>query len=300
MRLLLSLGLMAVAGAFGCRKSPERHLVEHVRVELVGDASAHGLDGADLEALFHEKLGAHGGFEVGTAPPRAERPSISLELAVAEPRPAMREDASPLDVEVAVAVAARTRPDKRRYDVEARSESRAGGDGLEARKDASRRALSKALEEAIARLHFRLLAAKRNDRELLADLAANDGRIRDAAIRELAERKNPGAADALIERLASDDVDEVREAIGMLVELRETRAVPAIIDVARARHPSFVREVIFALSAIGGDEAEAYLYTVAQGHDQPAVREAAQEALDELSLRKKDRAERPRREENGP
>ena len=34
----------------------------------------------------------------------------------------------------------------------------------------------------------------------------------------------------------------------------------------------------------------AYLYTMAQGHDEPALRDAAQRALDEVELRRKNAA----------
>jgi hypothetical protein len=48
------------------------------------------------------------------------------------------------------------------------------------------------------------------------------------------------------------------------------------------------REIVFALSAIGGDEAEAYLDVVASGHDDPLLRASAEKALGEL----RDRAKR--------
>ena len=100
---------------------------------------------------------------------------------------------------------------------------------------------------------------------------------------------------ALLDKLKGDDADDVRRAIGGLVELKDPRAVPALIDLARAKDMVFLREIIFALGQIGGDEAEAYLYTVAQGHDQPAIRDVAQKALDEMSARKA-RTEKPKKE----
>ena len=63
--------------------------------------------------------------------------------------------------------------------------------------------------------------------------------------------------------------------------MKERRAVPDLIDLSRGKDLGFLREIIYALGALGGEEATAYLYTVAQGHDQPAIQEAAQQALDE-------------------
>ena len=57
----------------------------------------------------------------------------------------------------------------------------------------------------------------------------------------------------------------------------------ALIELARAKDASFLRELLFALAAIGGErEPRPGLFTVAQGHDQEPVRLAAQQALDEL------------------
>src|SRR5262249_11978653 len=102
------------------------------------------------------------------------------------------------------------------------------------------------------------------------------------AIRSLSARKNPAVEQALVEKLRGNDPEGVRRAIGGLVELKSPSSVPALIELARGKDSGFLREIIFALGSIGGEEAEAYLYTAAQGHDQPAVRAAAQQALDEL------------------
>ena len=63
--------------------------------------------------------------------------------------------------------------------------------------------------------------------------------------------------------------------------------MPGLIDLGRAKEASFLREIVYALGAIGGEEAEAYLFTMAQGHDEPVIRASAQQALDELKSREK-------------
>jgi len=85
-----------------------------------------------------------------------------------------------------------------------------------------------------------------------------------------------------VEELRGDDPLEVRRAIGGLVELQAREAVPELIEISRGKDPGFLRELVYALGAIGGDEAQAYLYTMSQGHDQPAVRDAARQALEEM------------------
>jgi HEAT repeat protein len=48
----------------------------------------------------------------------------------------------------------------------------------------------------------------------------------------------------------------------------------------------FQREVVFAVGAIGGDDAEAYLDLVASGSDDPLLRASAAQALLELRQKK--------------
>jgi hypothetical protein len=71
------------------------------------------------------------------------------------------------------------------------------------------------------------------------------------------------------------------------VEMRARGAIPALIDLTKGHDAGFLQEVVFAIGEIGGAEAEAYLYTVAQGHDLPAVQAAAQQALDTLYASRK-------------
>src|SRR6266849_5936586 len=92
------------------------------------------------------------------------------------------------------------------------------------------------------------------------------------------ESEDPQSRRSAMRLALSSALDQVTG----LAHLKNAGAVPSLIDLAKGKDPSFVREIIFALGEIGGDEAEAYLYTVAEGHDQPAVRAAAQKALDEL------------------
>jgi HEAT repeat protein len=63
-------------------------------------------------------------------------------------------------------------------------------------------------------------------------------------------------------------------------------AVPPLIEAARGKDATFEREVVFALGEIGGDEAEAYLFTLAQGHDDPIVRASAERALEDLKQKR--------------
>jgi HEAT repeat protein len=110
--------------------------------------------------------------------------------------------------------------------------------------------------------------------------------VRELAIAVLAERRDPAVVPALLGRLQSEDVTVVRRTIGQLVEIGDDRASIALIDLSRGKDLGFQRELLFALGSLGGEEAEAYLFTVAQGHDQPAIRAVAAQALEELKNRR--------------
>lgn len=174
-----------------------------------------------------------------------------------------------------------------RYEVVGLGEIRLQAESQEARRKALREALEAALRQVSESAVMQLTALERDNAGLVQDLQATDARIREFALRTLAERKHPAAAPLLIEQLKSTDPDTVRRAIGSLVEMRAASAVPALIDLSRGKEVGFLQEIVFALGEIGGSEAEAYLYTVAQGHDQPAIQAAAQQALDTLYASRK-------------
>ncbi|MFY2559728.1 HEAT repeat domain-containing protein [Corallococcus terminator] len=156
------------------------------------------------------------------------------------------------------------------------------------RQAAMRTALEAVLRQVTDSAALQLAALERTDEVLVQELHADDPRIREFALRTLAERQHPAAAPLLIDRLTeSNDGDILRKTIGALVEMKARVAVPALIDLARGRDNGFVQELVFAVGEIGGPEAEAYLYTVAQGHDAPAVQAAAQQALETLYASRK-------------
>jgi HEAT repeat protein len=179
-----------------------------------------------------------------------------------------------------------------RYEVTALGEVRVAGETAEARQEALRGALEDVLRQVAETAALQLAALERADDALVKDLRAEDSRVRDFALRVLAERQHPAAAPLLVEQLKAGDMDTVRRAIGSLVEMRARSAVPALIELARGKEDGFLQELVFAVGEIGGAEAEAYLFTVAQGHDEPAIQAAARQALDTLyASRKHDASE---------
>ncbi len=155
-----------------------------------------------------------------------------------------------------------------------------------ARVKAFRAALDAALDEAAAQLLVLIDAAGKSDEALIADLKSPDGGIRDAAVRQLADRNNPAAVPSLIERLNDPDRQVVLRAMGALEELHDQRAVRPLIDLTERQDPAFVAQILYVIGAIGGTDAEAFLYTLQNGSPDAQVRVAAGEAAAELRRRR--------------
>lgn len=157
-----------------------------------------------------------------------------------------------------------------------------GPDGVRgAARDAAAACMAQAVKSAAVVLDSR----GRSDADLVAQLASKDAVEAEWAAALLAERKNPAALQPLIRLLETSDLVGARWAMRWLIALRDPRAGPALIEASRAKDDTFQREVVFALGELGGDDAEAYLYTVAQGHDLPLMRQSATRALEELRAR---------------
>jgi hypothetical protein len=166
------------------------------------------------------------------------------------------------------------------------------GPGIDAqsRGAAFESALGGAMREAATSLVWQMEARKKQDADLLRDLASPDARLRDYAIRALADRRNPAAVPYLIARLDDDSILMVRRAMGALVAIGDRRAVRPLIELTRRRPPQLVAEIIYALASLGGPEVEAFLYTLESGAPDEEVRRAATEAFDDLRKKREQNA----------
>jgi hypothetical protein len=274
-----------------CRSQAPRYPVEEIRLsgETLTDNSQLALGEAQVQELFSKALKSSKRFDLmEDGRPREVRPwRMTLELPFT--REVLKDDGKHTYAEVGATLVLERFGGElpERYEVVGLGEVRVEADTPEARRKALITALEAAMKQVSESAVLQLTALDRDNAGLLQDLQTTDPRIREFALRTLAERRHPAAAPLLIEQLKSSDADTVRRAIGALVEMRAPNAVPALIDLARGKEVGFLQEIVFALGEIGGTEAEAYLYTVAQGHDQPAIQEAAQQALDTLYASRK-------------
>ncbi|MFL5310672.1 MAG: HEAT repeat domain-containing protein [Myxococcales bacterium] len=150
-------------------------------------------------------------------------------------------------------------------------------------------ALRGALDDAARGLAWQLESRRKTDDELSRDLGDTDARVRDYAIRALADRRSPAVVPQLIARLEDDNPAVALRAVGALVAIGDRRAVEPLIEMTRKRPPQLVAQVLYALASLGGPTAEAFLYTLESGAPDDEVRHAATDALAELR-RKRDEA----------
>ena len=247
-----------------------------------------GLSASEVTAQLRTALEGSGYFHLladGEQPPEdAVVSSMSLELPFTRESKKDGREGTFAEVGANLSIRRRVKKETLRYEVVGLGEVRIQNDADRSR--AMKAALTSALHQVAQSAHLQLAALDKSDHELIKDLKDPDASTREFAIRVLAERKNPAVVDVLIDRLkTSTDADQLRRAMGTLAEMRVQKAVNPLIDLTRGKDPEFVREVVFAIAQIGGDEAMAYLFTVAQGHENPALRDAAQKALDELEHR---------------
>ncbi|HEX8702049.1 MAG TPA: HEAT repeat domain-containing protein [Myxococcaceae bacterium] len=274
-----------------CRSQAPRYPVEEVRLsgETLTNNSQLGMGEEQVRAVFSKALKDSKRFDLlEEGRPRDVRPwRLTLELPFT--REVLKDEGRHTYAEVGATLVLErfggNLPES--YEVVGLGEIKVEADSPDARRKALHTALDAAMRQVAESAVMQLSALDRDNPGLLQDLQSTDPRVREFALRTLAERGHPAAAPLLIEQLKSNDADTVRRAIGSLVEMRAPAAVPALIDLSRGKEVGFLQEIVFALGEIGGAEAEAYLYTVAQGHDQPAIQAAAQQALDTLYASRK-------------
>jgi hypothetical protein len=162
----------------------------------------------------------------------------------------------------------------------------------EARRAAFDAALAAALDDAATALREQVEAHGKSDTQLVADLTARDVRVRDYAIRVLADRRSPAAVPVLIDRLQDENPEIVKRAAGALTAIGDRRAVAPMIDLTRRRGGDQVGPLLYAIASLGGGEAEAFLFTLESGSPDAEVRRAARGAYAELVHRKQEEARR--------
>jgi HEAT repeat protein len=278
-RLLLALALASLAA---CSRGPGSLHIRSVRVAdgaVTPALREAGIDEATIDDAGHAGLrGAGFAMGDGSRPHVAEVSVASVRLA-----PPNASGGAPR-IEIAVELALTPAQ---------------GGEGITVRETgtaaaplsegdpaaASRAALVQAARRAADALMLAFAEEGKSLEALVADLESKDPRVRDHAVRVLADRRAVSAVPALVARLKDDDPRIVQRAVGALAQIGDERAVGPLIDLSRNGDGPTAARVARLIGDIGGAEAEGYLLTLEAGHPDPRVRKAAREALGEMRAR---------------
>jgi len=125
-------------------------------------------------------------------------------------------------------------------------------------------------------------AREKSNAALMADLAGDDRAKRVAALRQLGRRRAGEALDSIQLLLDDPHQDVVLAAVGALTNLRDPRATSVLVASTRGRSSQYLGHVVSALKVLGGYEAEAFLDTLASGHEDAELRARARDALQSL------------------
>jgi hypothetical protein len=222
-------------------------------------------------------------LQAGQGAPKGAAPWI-VRLAAGLTTPELDQEPS---ISVSVVLELRQKGVPEAWEVRGRRTAGSPGHDVEALQAAAREALDAAVAQAVREARALIELAGYKDDAVAQKLSDSDEAVVRAAVRVLARRHDRRALEPLVARLtATDDLTEIRETMGLLIELGDPHAATALIDASRAKDNVVQREIVFALGALGGDEAEAYLDAVATGHDDPLVRASAEQALTELRERR--------------
>lgn len=275
--------LFLLVVGLSCSKTSKPY-VDRLSIDEFEGRTILGLSVEQLEARLRRTLESKRFVMMtsGDVLPEGVKPwRLTLAVNIIEPDP----EEGPIG-RVEAALSLNQRGGDESFEVHAHDMKTASSNQVEDIQEATRVALESVLVQLVAESRALIELRDATASVLIEKLSNAQRPVRDAAVTLLARQHHSAALNPLLARLESNDLGEIRRTMGLLIELKDPQAVPALIDVSRARDNLVQREVVFALGAIGGDEAEAYLWSLSQGHDDALIRASAEQALQELKARK--------------
>lgn len=139
-----------------------------------------------------------------------------------------------------------------------------------------------AVANAVKYLDVQIDARSMSMDDLRKGLHSPDAQRRLYTLRSLRDRNSKKLYKDIIALLHDRDNEVALEAIGVLVNQHDQRAVIPLIRMSDSRDHVFLLQLISALSELGGPVARGYLFTLASGHASRDIRQRASEALEQL------------------
>ena len=276
-------------------RRPETAVLAGVEIKVIEPDKPRPMSGESLSARLRAMLTSSGAFvpEGGTVPPGRVAVPAEVEVTVR------------YDV-VQPPGKAKGKPRRRAalVSVEAEVDWKAEGDRPQPHENVLvERPLDRRDEAVLDELLFRLvsdalevaghgLAAQEalrqaDDGAVLAALGSDDPDVVLWALDLCADRRLAPAFDRAVALLEARDPGVRGAALRFLVALRDPRAVEPLARRADFADPATMRQLVEAVSAIGGPDAIQFLEMVAGGHDDQDMRERAREGLERVGRQKR-------------
>jgi hypothetical protein len=257
--------------------------VDRLKVDAFQGGEVISVSKEQLEKQLRERLSAakfNVADEKHPVPDSVKPWRVALAAGLSEPDLETRESSLELVIELAHT------GDDEPFVIDRRKQLPAPDGDVESVQNSIRDALNSTLDSSVREAGALIRLQDASSSTLHEKLNDGDTSVRGAALRLLVRAHDKAVLPVLLEQLKSTQLDELRVTVGQLVELRVPEAVNPLVETASRRGPVFEREVIFAVGAIGGDDAEAYLDLVATGADDEVLSESAAQSLSELRARK--------------
>ncbi len=267
--------LVALAVVASCGRPPPIAPIGLVIVraaDLAPTLEEAGLDGRRLGEAAREGL-TDAGLQVDEGTRRSYRATVDVVAVSVVPSggrgPAMAEVLIELQVEPGWAAGAPVKRSGRASALLASGDRVAGW----------RSAFKGAIREAARSVALDIQAQRRGTETLTAELTDADPGVRERALRSLAARRATASAKAVAGCVHDPDPGVARAAIDALVAFRDPATALSLIGAAQAGDAATTLRLIPVLQDLGGADVVGYLLTLEAGHADPAVREAAAQAL---------------------
>ncbi len=149
-------------------------------------------------------------------------------------------------------------------------------------------AVHEAIAQAVDGVVASLDAGRQSAESLREQLSSGAPSAAQRALEELTLRRDRSAFEPIAAAFRGASDAEARVLLAKLVALGDRRAVRVLIDEVPRRDAEFLFETFHALGALGGDEAEAYLFSFGAADPEARLQEAAVEALARIEQRRYD------------
>ncbi len=144
--------------------------------------------------------------------------------------------------------------------------------------------LEETLRAAMTELDEQALMLRSGNASLIEALAARDPNVKLAAIRALGDRHATEAVEPLCAALEGESDKLAPTIIDSLAQIGDEKGAHCLIEWAGTDEGKLALS-LEPIATIGGDEARAYLESIAEAHGNPGLKRVAEEALRKMSGR---------------